>query len=201
VIVPRLALSIWAAWRERTHASGFRFDLGTPYFRRLLTAFSPRSGRIRIVPYSYTLDEEAIAGLGAIARHLLGDATQLALRPSTSFGAEEAAGEGLPRSEADVALMLATFSAAAIPENENHGRFLDALRRASDTPLAVLVDLGPYSRRLGVQSGASDRLEERRRAWQGFVRERGLPATCANLAAPDLGRVEAELAPALGSAA
>jgi len=201
VIVPRLALSAWAAWRERTHASGFRFDLGTPYFRRLLTAFSPRSGRIRIAPYSYTLDEEAIAGLGAIARHLLGDATQLALRPTTSFGAEEAAGEGLPRNEADVGLMLATFSAAAIPENENHGRFLDALRRASDTPMAVLVDLGPYSRRLGAQSGATDRLEERRRAWQGFASERGLLATCVNLATPELGRVEAELAPALGSAA
>jgi len=136
-----------------------------------------------------------------IARRLLGDATQLALRPNTSFGAEDAAGEGLPRSEADVALVLATFSAAAIPENENHGRFLDALRRASDTPLAVLVDLGPYSRRLGAQSGAADRLDERRRAWQGFASERGLPRTCVNLAEPDLGRVEAALAPALGSAA
>jgi hypothetical protein len=201
VIIPRLALGAWSAWLERRRASGFRFDLGTPYFRRARAAFAPRSARIRIAPYRYTLDERAIAGLGTIACHLLGDATRLALRPSVEFGAEDAAAADLPRNEDDVPLLLATFNATAIPENENHGRFLDTLRLASDTPLGIVVDIGPYGRRLGTQAGATERLEERSRAWLAFARERGVPAICVDLAAPQLDHVETGLAPALGGLA
>jgi hypothetical protein len=201
VIVPRLALAAWAAWRERRHASGFRFELGAPYFRRVLAAFSPVNARVRIAPYSYTLDESAVAGLGAVARHLFGPTTQLALRPSAEFGEEESAAAGMPRREDDVTLLLAVFNASSIPENENHGRFLETLRNASDTPIALLVDLGPYRRRLGSQAGADDRLDERRRAWQSFATERGMTIACIDLGAPDLTAAEADLAPVLGTAA
>lgn len=201
VIVPRLALAAWAAWRERRRAGSFRFELGAPYFRRVLAAFAPIDARVRIAPYSYTLDEGAVAGLNAVARHLFGATTQLALRPSTEFGAEETAAAGMPRREDDVTLLLAVFNASSIPENENHGRFIETLSGASDTPLALLADLGPYRRRLGTQAGADQRLDERRRAWQAFARERGMPVACIDLAAPDLGRAEAEIAQALGGAA
>ena len=55
--------------------------------RRLLPpragGFAPSSARVRVVPYSYTLDEARSRPVSnALARHLLGDATQLALRPS-----------------------------------------------------------------------------------------------------------------------
>lgn len=201
VIVPRLVLAAWAAWREHRTVHGFRLDLGTPYFRRVLAAFSPRRARVRIAPYSYTLDEAAVAGLNAIARQMFGDSAELALRPSTDFGAEDAAGDGIPRAEDDVPLLLAVFNASAIPENENHGRFLDALREATTVPPVLLVDIGPYQRRLGTQAGASERIEERCRAWQTFARERSLVATCADLAAPDLRGTEAGLAPAIGGVA
>ncbi len=98
VIVPRLALSAWAAWRERSHSSGFRFDLGTPYFRRVLAAFAPTLRRIRVVPYSYTLDES-----GDRRPRMRSHATCSATQPSwrcdraLSFGAEERRAEGLPR--------------------------------------------------------------------------------------------------------
>jgi hypothetical protein len=161
----------------------------------------PIPPEIRIAPYSYTLDEGAVAGLNAVARHLFGATTQLALRPSTEFGAEETAAAGMPRREDDVTLLLAVFNASSIPENENHGRFIETLSGASDTPLALLADLGPYRRRLGTQAGADQRLDERRRAWQAFARERGMPVACIDLAAPDLGRAEAEIAQALGGAA
>jgi hypothetical protein len=197
VVLPRLALFAWAAWRERVLARAFRFDLGTPYFRRVLASFAPSSARVRVIPYSYTLDESVVAGLNGLARHLLGDATQLALRPSVEFGAETSAANGLARREDDVPLTLAIFNAAATPENENHGLFLDTLKSALDTPLAVVVDSAPFRRRLGGQSGANERVDERCHAWQGFAAQRGLPVACIDFTAPELGRAETDLAAAL----
>ncbi len=198
VVLPRLALFAWAAWRERMLAGAFSFDFGTPYFRRVLASFAPSSARVRVVPYSYTLDESAVAGLHGLARHLFGDATQLALRPSVDFGAESSAAEGLARREDDLPLTLAVFNAAATPENENHGRFLDTLKSALDTPLAVVVDTAPYRLRLGGQSGANARVDERCHAWNGFAVQRGLPIACIDFTVPDLGRAESDLAAALG---
>ena len=85
--------------------------------------------------------------------------------------------------------------AAATPEVENHGRFLEALRAAGGVPLAVLVDTGPYARRLGPEAGA--RLEERCRTWRAFVAARGLRCACVDLAAPPAGELERELGPVL----
>jgi hypothetical protein len=198
VVAPRLLLSAYAGWRERRLANAFRFDLGEPYFRRVLAAFAPSRARLRVAPYSTTLDEAAVSGLQALARHLLGDATELALRPSTAYGEEERAGLGLPRNETDVPLTLAVFNAAATPEAENHGRFLDNLRAALETPLAVVIDTTAYRRRLGVQAGAEARLGERCNAWRTFADSRGLPAACVDLATPDVAAAERDLAPALG---
>jgi hypothetical protein len=197
-VAPRLLLSAYAGWRERRLASAFRFDLGEPYFRRVLAAFAPSRARLRVVPYSYTLDEAAVSGLHALARHLLGDATELALRPSTEYGNEEAAAHGLSRNESDVPLTLAVFNAAATPESENHGRFLDSLRGAIDSPLAVVIDTAAYRRRLGAQAGAETRLGERCSAWRTFVESHGLTAACVDLAAPDIAAAERDLAAALG---
>jgi hypothetical protein len=199
VILPRLLLGAWAAWREHRLAADLRLDLGTPYFRRVLAAFTPSTARVRAAPFSYTLGEDAVAGLNALARHLLGETTQLALRSSTQFGEEDAAGNSLPRHEADVALTLAVFNAASTPEHENHGRFLDALRAATEMQLAILVDTAPYRQRLGAQAGTAERMEERCRAWQAFAANRNLPLACVDLSSPDLRRAEAALAPALGS--
>lgn len=201
VIVPRLLLAAWSAWRERRLSDAFRLDLSAPYFRRLLASFAPDSARVRVLPYSYTLDEAAVSGLNTLARHLLGDATQLALRPSTEFGAESAAAAGLARREADVPLSLAVFNAAAIPENENHGLFVDTLRGALDTPLALIVDTGPYHARLGTDAAAGVRLTERLDAWRGFATQRQLPVSFVDLAAPDTTQAERDLTPALEASA
>jgi hypothetical protein len=198
VVAPRLLMSAYAGWRERSLANAFSFDLGEPYFRRVLAAFAPSRARLRVVPYSYTLDETAVSGLTALARHLLGDATELALRPSTEYGDEEAAAHGLPRSEADVPLTLAVFNAAATPEPENHGRFLDTLKAAIESPLAVVIDTAAYRQRLGAQAGAEARLGERCNAWRAFVESHGLPAACVDLATPVFATAERDLAPALG---
>jgi hypothetical protein len=197
VVLPRLVLFGWAAWREQRLEGAFAFDLGTAYFRRVLASFAPSSARVRVIPYSYTLDESGVAGLNALGRHLLGDATQLALRPSVEFGGENGAADGLARREADLPLTLAVFNAAATPENENHGLFLDTLKAALDTPLAVVVDTSPYQRRLGAQPGAKERLNERCQSWTRFAAQRGLAVACIDFTAPELGRAETDLAAAL----
>jgi hypothetical protein len=198
VIVPRLLLASLSAWQERRRSCRLPVDLGSPYFRRVLAGFAPQSARLRVVPYSYTLDEPAVAGLSSIARHLLGDATQLALRPTVEFGAEDHAADGVPRTEPDVPLTLAIFNAAAVPESENHGRFLDTLRGALDTPSAALLDIAPYRRRLGGQAGAEERLDERVRAWRAFAAERAINLAAVDLTAPDMRRVEQDLAASFG---
>jgi hypothetical protein len=199
VIVPRLLLAGWSAWRESTLVNALPLDLNAPYFRRLLGHFAPSAARVRVIPYSTTLDEAAVAGLENVARHLFGDATRLALRPSTPFGGEDDAARDLARSEPDVPLTLAVFSAAATPEQENHGRFLDAVRSAMDAPLALVLDTGPYRRKLG--PAANDRVRERVAAWRAFAVARGLPLTDLDLATPDLKSAERELASALGAVA
>jgi hypothetical protein len=200
-ILPRLALAALAGWRESRLARRLPLDLGTPYFRRLLAPFLRGESRLRVVPYSYVPDEPATAGLRAVAAALLGDSAQLALAPTVPYGEESRAAADLAAGESAVPLTLALFSLAATPEVENHGRFLAALRDAAGAPrpLAVLVDAGPYRRRLG--SAAGSRLEERRRAWESFAAARDLPLACVDLEAPDLAALEQQLAPVLGGGA
>ena len=194
VIVPRFVLALFAAWEERRRSRSFVFDMSEPYFRRLAGSFITGAPRLRVIPYSYTVDEAALSGLRTAAVALLGDDAEVALHPTVTFGAESSVSQMLAGAESNVALTLALFSLAATPENENHGTFLKALRAASvSTRLAVLIDESGYRRRLGLQAGADARLEERRNAWRYFCRALELDSTFADLSAPDLPALERDL--------
>jgi hypothetical protein len=156
-----------------------------------------------VLPFSYTPDSSATDGLQTIARQLLGDRTQVYLRPSIPFGEEARATQALSAvmaSPAPVALDIALFSLAATPEQENHGVFLDALRSGMSGTQVVLVDEGSYRRRLGAQAGSEVRLDERRNAWRSFAASRDWPIVFVDLAAPDVTRVEHDLGPLLSRA-
>lgn len=218
VIVPRAVLCAAATVRERRLARQLPLDLEAPYFRRLLGPLLRGEVRLRVVPFSYTVDEVAAQGLRAVAQRLLGEGAGLTLAPTVAYGEEARAADGLVAADPQVPLTLALFSLAATPEAENHGEFLTTLvqglagsRAASASrasaaaraaPVAVLVDEGPYRRRLGTaaDTGAATRLEERRQAWQGFAAARGLAIACVDLAAPDLDGLERRLEPALSGA-
>jgi hypothetical protein len=190
VVVPRLALAVWARWREQRLSRRFPIPLDEPYFRRLLGGFSPERTQLRVVPYSYTLDESSLRGLRAATQALLGDHSDLAMRPSVAFGQEAAATAGLDLGDRAVGLTVALFSLASTPEHENHGAFLDTLRDAVRAPLLALVDEGPYKRRLGDQPAARDRLAERRHAWSAFGSARRVDIAFVDLAEPDLAQLE-----------
>ena len=186
VIVPRLVLALIAGWQVKRRAQRFVFDMSEPYFRRLAGAFMSGGARLRVIPYSYTIDETASHGLRAVAVALLGDDAEVVMQPTVAFGAEDSMRPTLA-SDAPATLTLALFSLAATPENENHGAFLRALRGSSSAArLAVLIDESGYRRRLGAQAGAEARLEERRSAWRYFCRALELEVECTDLSAPDL---------------
>lgn len=195
VVLPRLLLALAAGLRTLWFERRFPLDLSAPYFRRLTAGFA-RGGptRLRVLPYSYTLDEAQIDALRQIARRLYGDDAELLLRPSLAYGDEAQAAAGLRTDDAQVALTLALFNLAATPEDESHGRMLEALQAAQVGPHALLVDEGPYLHRLGAQAGAEARLQERRAAWQAFAAARGWPLARVDLGAPDFAAVERALA-------
>lgn len=201
VVLPRLALAAFARWRERRLASRFPLALDEPYFRRLLSAFAPQRQQLRVVPYSYTLDEPAVHGLRAVSMALLGDTTELTLRPSVGFGDEESATDGIDIADPSVGLTAALFTLASTPEHENHGVFLSTLRKALGPRLIALVDEAPYRRRLGDVPGARERLTERRRAWSAFCAAQQVHAAFVDLTAPDLAQIERDAQPALAAPA
>ena len=153
VVVPRLVLAAVARWKERRLSHRFPIALDEPYFRRLLSGFSPYRTQLRVLPYSYTIDEASLHGLRDAAVALLGDATELAFRTAVPFGAERSATAGIDPTDRSVALSVALFNLASTPEHENHGAFLDALRPVAGPRLIALVDEAAYKRRLGGRAG------------------------------------------------
>lgn len=200
VVAPRLALAAFARWRERRLAARLPVPLDEPYFRRLLSGFAPERLQLRVVPYSYTIDEPGLHGLRDATRALLGDHTDLALRPAVGFGDEASATAGLDAADRSVGLTVALFSLASTPERENHGAFLDALRGALGARLIALVDEAPYKRRLGDVPGARERLADRRHAWSAFCSAHRVHAAFVDLAQPDLARLERDAEPVLAAA-
>jgi hypothetical protein len=201
VFAPRLALAAVARWQERRLGRRFPLALDEPYFRRLLGGFAPHRAQLRVVPYSYTVDEAGLHGLREATKALLGDSTDLAMRPSVAFGDEASATTGLDLADRSVGLSVALFSLASTPENENHGAFLDRLRDAIGPRLIALVDEAPYKRRLGDHPGARDRLSERRAAWSAFLAAHQVGAAFVDLARPDLAQLERDVEPVLAGAA
>jgi len=201
VVVPRLALAAVARWREQRLSRRFPLALDEPYFRRLLGGFAPHRTQLRVVPYSYTIDEASLRGLREATKTLLGDSTDLSMRPSIGFGDEASATIGLDLADRTVSLSIALFSLASTPEHENHGAFLDRLREAIGARLIALVDEAPYKRRLGDQPGARARLDERRAAWSAFLAAHQVGAALVDLTAPDLAQLERDAEPVLAGAA
>ncbi|HAT30284.1 MAG TPA: DUF2868 domain-containing protein [Janthinobacterium sp.] len=188
VVVPRLLLACFANWRARKLSTYFPLDLEQPYFRAFNEKLVADSGgTLRVLPYSFTLDEARDKGLSALATILLGAQARLMLRPSTAYGEE--APEALRDTrldDPDVSVTAALFSLAATPEKENHGAFLDYLVRRSPRGIAILIDESGYLERIGAQVGGKERIDERIALWQHFCHFHKAPATIVNLLDPSL---------------
>lgn len=185
VVLPRLVLAGVAHWRARRIEANFPLDLEQPYFRQLHGKIGGVPGVLRVLPYSFTLDEARDKGLATVATMLLGEQARLMLRPSTHYGDEPR--EALAETRLDdpnVSLTAVLFNLAATPEKENHGAFIEYLMRASPRGIAVLVDESSLVDRLGVQAEGKRRVEERIALWQQFCGFHHATATIVNLLDP-----------------
>jgi hypothetical protein len=187
VIVPRLVLAMLAGWRARRLARNFPLDLEQPYYRKLADRIGASGPAVlRVLPYSFTLDEARHRGLAAVAAMALGEQAQLMLRPAIPYGedpkdflADAAHGEQ------QVALTAVLFNLAATPERENHGAFLDHLVRHAARGVAVLIDESGLVERAASQPGFESRLAERLALWRQFCSYHRTTATFVNLLHPE----------------
>ncbi len=179
IVLPRVLLALISALAARRLEQHFPLPLGDAYFQRLQRSFSGQAARLHVVPYSYTIAPQSALLLQDAVGHAFGPRAQLSIAPSVSYGGEDALPAGiLPSGTPALALIL--FSLSATPEDENHGRFADALARTlpTGTPIAALVDEAAFQARFGKQP---ERLDERRKAWRRLFEGRRIEALFANL--------------------
>lgn len=193
VVVPRLVLALVAGVLERRRATRLELPLSEPYYQRLISGYLGGPGRIRIIPYSYTLPPEARSGLDAIMARAYGGAAA-AVEAPVAWGDDEALAD-LSVAAPEHAAVLALFSLAATPEPEAHGAFLRALRLGvgAGHPLIAVIDESGFRARW---PDDADRLAERRTAWRDLVAGHHAAAVFVDLTAVDLTAAEAALAAA-----
>ncbi|NDP64036.1 DUF2868 domain-containing protein [Polaromonas sp.] len=202
VMLPRLLLAGAAQWRIKKWSRNFPLELEQPYFRRLLKALGGAPGMLRVLPYSFAIDEARDKGLSQLAARLLGEQARLMLRPSIAYGDEpHEALRDVKLNDSDATITAVLFSLAATPEKENHGALLDHLVRVSSRGIAVLVDESGYLERVGTQAGGKDRMAERIALWQQFCSFHKAPATFVNLLHPDAHAVDVGAGLALSATA
>jgi hypothetical protein len=183
VVLPRAVLAGFAHWRARRTARRFPLDLDHPYFRKLAgDAGMGGPSVMRVLPYSFTIDESRDRGLSALAAAVFGEQARVMLRPSSAYGEE--AVEQLREVRFDdpaVTVTALLFNLAATPEKENHGAFLERALRASSRGIAVLVDESSVTER----GGPAQRTQERIQLWQQFCSHYGANANIVNLLHPE----------------
>jgi hypothetical protein len=187
VVLPRVLLAMFAGWRTRRLARHFPLDLEQPYFRKLADRIGAAGPAVlRILPYSFTIDEARHKGLAAIGAMALGEQARLMLRPSFPYGEEPRdALQDVSLDDPGITVTAALFSLAATPEKENHGAFLDYLVRHCARGVAVLVDESGLVERAAGQPGADERIAERMALWRQFCGFHRTSATFVNLLQPD----------------
>ena len=187
VVLPRVVLALVSALRARRLAHRFPLDLGQPYYRLLADKVGASGPSVlRVIPYSFTVDEARHKGLAAVAAMVLGEQAQLMLRPSCPYGEEPKDALSDARlDDADVTVSAVLFNLAATPERENHGAFLDYLARNTPRGVAVLLDESGLVERSAGQAGFDSRVAERVALWQQFCQYHHVPATVVDLLHPE----------------
>lgn len=187
VIVPRLLLATIAGFKARRLKRNFPIDLDQPYYRKLADSVGAGTPAVlRVIPYSYTLDEPRDRGLWAIAAAALGGQARVQLLPPVAYGVEpKDALRDTALNEAGVTVTAVLFSLAATPEKENHGALLDYLARRVPRGVAVLLDESPLVERGGDQAGLDVRVAERIALWRQFCGFHGVSGHAVNLLQPD----------------
>jgi hypothetical protein len=179
VVLPRVLLAMpaaWSAWRLRRR---FPLDLDQPYFRKLGQAAGGEAGVLRVVPYSFSVDESRSKALESVAAEQLGERARLRLLPTVAYGADPAAAMREPGAAEAPTVTALLFSLAATPERENHGAAIAALVDAAGEGATVLLDQSAM-----VPRADAARLKERVELWREFCIFHGAQPFVVDLLAP-----------------
>jgi hypothetical protein len=170
VVVPRAALGIAEGLRARRRAGDFPIVLTDNYFQNLQRRHRGDSARVRVLPYSFQLPAEGLAGLKLLMQEAFGDDTVVSVGATVVLGGEDRLG-GFDDQPGAVALTVALFSLSATPETENHAAFVAALAHAlpADAALVALVDESAFLKRFGTDTA---RLADRRATWRRILATR-----------------------------
>lgn len=194
VVLPRLLLMVFAAWRELRLSRSLPLSLESAYFRRMLRGFHVAPNHAVVLPYAYTPGERAMTGLQVLLQRLLGGAVSVHDVPPVAYGEDESAGAPDWSSRPGTRVLL--FNMAATPERETHGAFAQTVINQSGTsePLLVVVDETSFTARTGDDP---QRLETRRKAWRELLGTVRVAPAFVNLADPDPATADAALDAAL----
>jgi hypothetical protein len=181
VVLPRLVLALISHLRAGWIKRRFPLALNDPYFVRLAAeSGAPSIAAVRVLPYSYELDEVRQRGLDAVLRGLFGETVRVIVRPSLRYGEEtKVLLRDVDLSDKDVGATVLLFSLAATPERENQGACIAALASTQAAQLTVLVDSAPLAERGPIP-------EARVTLWRDFCKAHGIEPVLVNLA--DAGR-------------
>ncbi len=180
--VPRALLAAYQGWRARKLARDLPVDLEAAYFRRIFTAWRGVRRRVEVVAYGYRPGPSPLSVLKTLLYDFFGARTDIRVREAVAYG-EEADAEGVqdafhpatPAGDDFERCHVVVFYLAQTPEEEVHGRFLEALRahvRERAERLLVLLDASSYWE----AAPAPERVRERHAAWERLLREHELTA-------------------------
>jgi hypothetical protein len=195
VILPRVILALCAGGRAARLARRFPLDLQQPYVRNLAdhVGAGPGPVTLRVLPYSFTLDEARDRGLSEIAANMFGAQTRVMLRPSLPYGEDpKSVLQDLRPETGDATVTAVLFNLAATPEQENHGALLAAISRQLPGGVSVLADESSMTERATTQTGTDARLAERIALWRQFCTHYQVPVTIVNLLQPEKYRADTQ---------
>jgi hypothetical protein len=189
VVVPRLLLAA-AAWiGERRLAHRFPLPLAHAYYQRLLHVWREGAAQVIVLPYSFDVSPAAREGLAKLLARVFDASVNVGWRVSTPYG-----DDALPDLPAAAnATFVALFNLAATPEPENHGAFVESLRRhdARHAPTVAIVDTSDFVDRF---NGDPRRVAEREAAWRHMLEAKSVEPLFVRLVEPDLREAAAMLA-------
>ena len=154
-----------AALRARRASRRIALPLHEPYFQRLLAEGRGQMPMLRVQPVGYRPVAQGLSPLRDALARAWGGSAQVEMLEPVAADAPPA-----PVRPEPALSLLALFDLAATPEDEVHGRWIDACTAVQ--PLAgIVLDGRAWAGRFAAMP---ERLAQRRRLWQDFAARRSL---------------------------
>ena len=161
--LPRGLLALWAALRAAMLSRRLPLPVRELYIQRLLHQLRGDAAQVHLRPHGAAPTPAALAGAKALLAGVLGEAVQLSCGSPMAYGQEDK----VPAAPAGTTLQLLLAELGSTPEDDSHGRLLQALLQAAPgVPVVLLVDETTFAARFASMPA---RLAERRAAWQRWA--------------------------------